>query len=95
MDKFEQMMQKIEQMSSEESKEALDEKRKQCICPQCPTYNECAGNNDELLYCAQGKSHECITEEKECICPTCPVTSDMGLTKMFFCTKGTEKEQRE
>jgi hypothetical protein len=40
-----------------------------------------------------GKS-EVITAEKGCTCGGCPVTDKMGLTKLYFCTKGGEAEQR-
>ena len=34
------------------------------------------------------------SNKKICICPTCPMTEQIGLTHKFFCTRGTEKEQR-
>ncbi|MCK5661811.1 MAG: DUF2769 domain-containing protein, partial [Methanosarcinales archaeon] len=39
-----------------------------------------------------GKS-KCITEENGCICGGCPVTEKMGLKHIYYCTKGSEKEQ--
>ncbi len=73
------------------------EKRKQmalsmCICKSCPTYVEGA---EPIAYCNVliGKN-AMITEEKGCICPTCPVFTKMSLTKDYYCTKGSEPEQR-
>lgn len=94
MDKFEEMMQKMMGLSDEERMKAIEEKKPMCICAKCPSYNDCAKGKNELLYCATGKSPECITEEKGCICPTCPLTEAMDLKNGYFCTKGSEKEQR-
>jgi hypothetical protein len=95
MDKFEEKMKMMMGMSEEERMKALEMKKKMCVCPGCPSYNECAKNGTELLYCALGKSPACITEMKGCTCPACPITPDMGLKNQYFCTRGSEKEQRE
>ncbi len=94
MDKFEQAMQAMAKMPKDELMKAIEESNKLCTCPSCPTYNKCAKNAKEILFCATGKSFMCISDEKECICPTCPVTSAIGLKHTFFCTKGSEKAQR-
>jgi hypothetical protein len=94
MDKFEETMQMMSRMTEEERKKATKSDKALCVCPNCPTYNECAQEKGELLYCRLGKSPACITEELGCICPSCPVVEKMGLKNEYFCTKGTEKEQR-
>jgi hypothetical protein len=94
MDKFEQAMQQMTKMSQQEITSMIEANKKLCICPECPTYNDCARKLKELLYCALGKSPSCITEEVACVCPTCPVTEQLGLKHMYFCTKGTERTQR-
>ncbi|UCC57906.1 MAG: DUF2769 domain-containing protein [Candidatus Bathyarchaeum sp.] len=94
MDKFEQMMQMMSQMTEEERMKAMEANKALCTCPGCPTYNECAQKKGELFYCAMGASPTCITEELGCICPACPITEKMGLTHEYFCVKGTEREQR-
>ncbi len=73
----------------------LVELKGKCICPDCPSYNDCAKQKGELFFCSfdSGKS-DCITEEKWCICETCPVTEELGLTKIYYCIKGNENEQR-
>lgn len=62
-----------------------------CICKTCPSWVACDENGG---FCFQtiGKS-KCITEDKGCICGGCPVTEKMGLKNMYFCIKGSEKEQ--
>ncbi len=87
-------MDKFEKMTEEERKKAIKENKKLCSCPDCPTYNECAKEKRELVYCASGKSQACITKESGCICPACPITEMMGLTKDYFCVRGTESQQR-
>jgi hypothetical protein len=94
LDKFEKMTQMMSKMTEEEHKKAIKENKKHCICPDCPTYNECAKEKDELLYCKLGKSQACIIKESGCICPACPITEMMGLTNDYFCIKGTENQQR-
>ena len=70
------------------------ELREQCICAECPTYNACAGDAKELLYCVYGQSFRCITEDLGCICPSCPVVEEIGLINLTFCLLGSESSQR-
>ena len=81
-------------MNEQDRNKMFEEKKKLCVCCGCPTYNDCAKENNELLYCALGKSSICITKEAGCICATCVVADQMGLVKEFFCTRGSELEQR-
>jgi hypothetical protein len=94
LDKFEEMMQMMSKMTEEEKKKNTEANKALCICPDCPSYNDCAKKNDEIYYCGFGRSPSCITKEVGCICPACPITEKLGLTKQFFCTRGTEREQR-
>jgi hypothetical protein len=91
MDKFEQFLQTLSLMTEEELTKATEADKAVCVCPNCPSYNECAKENGELLYCILGKSPRCITEEVGCICPACQVWDKMDLTNEYFCTKGTER----
>lgn len=94
MDKFDETMQMLSQMRKEEVKKAMEDYKGLCVCPGCPSYNKCAEEAGELLYCLLGAGSTCITEEAGCICPACPITDKVGVTHEYFCTKGTEKEQR-
>jgi flagellar biosynthesis component FlhA len=94
LNKFEQVTQMMAKMSEEERMKVVEAKKNLCICGGCPSYTQCAGEKEELLYCTLGKSPACITEEKGCICPQCPITDQMGLKHEYYCTKGSEKEQR-
>jgi len=84
------------EMSQEEMKERRKWVMENCTCENCPTYRDCSqeGGQKEKGFCfpTNGKSG-CISEEKGCICAGCPVYSEMGLKNMYYCTRGSEKEQ--
>ena len=94
MDKFEQAMQMMAKMGKEEREKMVEAAKKFCVCGSCPSYNDCAREKKELLFCALGESPMCIMKEQGCICPSCPVAEQMGLKNEYFCTRGSEKEQR-
>lgn len=96
MDKFEEKMNELNQMSDEDKSTTLNQMNDDCICPICPTYNECAKEADELLFCVTGKSETCIAKEMGCMCPTCPFAQEyqIGVKYNFYCTRDTELEQR-
>ena len=94
MDKFEQMMKVEKGRAQLDLNRDMEAYKNVCMCPKCPTHNDCAKNAKELLFCLQGKSFMCISEQKVCLCPTCPLTADFGLKNSSFCMKGAEKAQR-
>lgn len=94
MDKFEELHKEWAKVPAARQMKMDEEKKRECTCPKCPTYTNCAKNAKELLFCMKGKSFMCISEAKECICPSCPVTNEYGLKNKFFCMKGAEKAQR-
>jgi hypothetical protein len=72
----------------------IADNRARCICEPCPTYNECMRAGDELLFCMTGKSPTCTFDKKGCVCPICPVKPVLGLTKAYYCIRGSEPEQK-
>jgi hypothetical protein len=64
----------------------------QCICSNCPSWIEC---NEEGGFCVAsiGKS-KCIIHENGCICGGCPVYEKMKLSHMYYCIRGSEKDQK-
>lgn len=94
MDKFENAVMMMSKMSARERMKMVEEKMGMCICPDCPTYLDCAKNARERLFCIHGESFVCISQEVDCICPSCPVGADMGMSSNFFCTRGGEAAQR-
>ncbi|MGD1061574.1 MAG: DUF2769 domain-containing protein [Methanomassiliicoccales archaeon] len=67
-----------------------------CDCPGCPTFNSCAGDKGERVYCLAGKSASCVKESdmSGCICPGCPVQDEFRFEKMYYCIYGSNKEQK-
>jgi hypothetical protein len=94
MDAFEQWLNMSWEKNAKERKQITNQKRAVCICPACPSYNRCAQENHELLYCIAGKSMLCISEDAGCTCRKCPVTEELGLIYHDFCLKGAEAAQR-
>ena len=47
----------------------------------------------ESAFCTLGKS-ACIEGEVECLCSTCPLSREMGLKYSFYCTRGSETQQK-
>ena len=84
----------MKEMGETERNQMLDRMKKECICTDCPSYNDCAKMNGELLFCSIGKSPNCIIDEKGCICPECPIAKRLELENVYFCTRGSEREQR-
>jgi hypothetical protein len=94
LDPFEARCRQMAECTAEERRVMIEEMRARCICPTCPTYTDCAKNNNELLFCDMGYSYMCIKFEVECLCPTCPVHDDLKMKHNFYCMRGAEKAQR-
>ena len=64
---------------------------KLCICKKCPSWIEC---NEDGGFCSNniGKS-KCILDKIGCICGGCSVYEKMELQHMYYCIRGSEKEQ--
>lgn len=58
-----------------------------CVCPDCPTFDDCARDKGETLYCARTTS-VCDLKQEGCICPDCSVWADYELSDLYFCTEG-------
>jgi hypothetical protein len=97
MDKFEEKMNELNELSDKEKNNTTEEMKNDCVCPICPTYNECAKEADEKLFCVLGKSEKCIQKERGCMCPTCPFGQKygIGVKYNFYCVRNTEIEQRK
>ena len=76
----------------EDFKKKLPMIQKMCICKGCPSYvkdESVVGFCHPLL----GKI-KVIKKKKGCICGKCPVYKKMELTKGYYCTRGSEMEQK-
>lgn len=63
-----------------------EENLKKCLCPTCPSYNTCAKDKSEMLFCSPevGKS-SCPFEKMGCICGACPVHMENNLKSFYYC----------
>ena len=57
-----------------------------CVCPGCPSYNDCLRGESTVLFCAREKS-SCEISEQGCICGGCPITAEFGLTNYYYCKR--------
>ena len=76
-------------MVEEKNVPDTEENAEMCLCPGCPTHNECMKN--ERIFCSRGKT-ECDLEKRGCLCGTCPVERNYGLTDFYYCTEGAAKK---
>lgn len=79
------------EVSQDDVEEVKDTVLDMCICRECPSFIEC-GERGGFCFPIMGKSG-CITEEKGCICGKCPLHAQMGLKNMYYCIRGSEKDQ--
>lgn len=63
-----------------------------CLCPACPSWVNC-GEQGGFCMPKVGRS-KCIKQEKGCICDGCMVHKMFGLRNNFYCTRGSEEEQK-
>ena len=65
----------------------------QCICGLCPSYVACG---EQIAFClAETGKSKCIATESGCICPGCPVQEALKFHHIFYCTRGSEKDQKK
>lgn len=66
-----------------------------CLCPGCPTYNDCAREKNEKLFCAEALAgRTCSYEMNGCVCGDCPVHKENNLTALYYCAHGSAEEIR-
>lgn len=94
MDTFEKTMESVSKKTPKEQADLIADFKSKCPCPTCPTYNNCASKAGEKLFCINGKSFMCISDDKGCACPQCPIGKEVGLKHQKFCLRGSEMAQR-
>ncbi len=83
-------------LSAEELKNREEMVNSMCICRACPTYVALGKEDDFVGYCFPGHGRsKNITAENGCICGTCPVYGMYQYLTQYYCTRGTEQEQKE
>jgi hypothetical protein len=93
MERFVEMVQKLDAMAPEVRAKVMEKYRALCTCPVCPAYTHCMKKKEEKLFCSTGKT-SCSIMKKACLCPNCPVTSMMALKFGYYCASGSEKQHR-
>jgi hypothetical protein len=63
-----------------------------CVCPGCPSYNDCAKKSKEALFCSIGKG-KCHYNMNGCICMGCPVHGQYSLKAGYYCIKGSAQNE--
>lgn len=96
VDKFEELINELNGMSDDDRNERIKGLEAECVCPICPTFNQCAKDTGENIFCLKNESN-CINTEKGCMCPTCPfaATYKIGVVHNFYCKRGGEVKQRK
>lgn len=97
VDDIEGLSRSLKSMPPYVREQELERFKSQCICPICPTYNDCSKKEGELLFCIIGESIDCIIEKKDCLCPPCPFARRLNFGARYntYCLRGSEMEQRE
>ena len=62
----------------------VKENADRCLCPECPTYNECMSNRNQRIFCSRGNT-ECKLDEEGCICEKCPVWNEYPIKSFYYC----------
>lgn len=96
-DKFQKKVDEVMAISEKDRDDAINGLKELCMCPTCPTYNDCAGRVNEGLFCVLGKSESCISEKRGCNCPRCELAEslDVGIRYNTYCIMDAELNQRQ
>lgn len=70
--------------------EDSDTNSSRCLCPGCPTHDDCMKETAERLFCARGRT-ECDTSGRGCLCTGCPVSAENRLGGKYFCMEGAAR----
>jgi len=55
-----------------------------CLCPGCPTYNDCMRDKKSRLFCSRGKT-DCKPSANGCLCGECQVWAANDLSSFYYC----------
>jgi hypothetical protein len=62
-----------------------------CLCGMCPSFVDC---REEIAYClAEQGTSGCIKKEQGCLCPGCPVQDEENFQHVYYCIRGSERDQ--
>lgn len=61
-----------------------------CNCPNCPSYNQCAREKFESLYCSSDVDRsDCNFKMAGCVCGVCSVHRENDLDSGYYCMKSS------
>ncbi|MGB9978968.1 DUF2769 domain-containing protein [Methanobacterium sp.] len=93
--KFEDLQDELNKMNIPDRDKLIADLKRNCICHECPTYNNCTRKSKELLFCILGESG-CPMDERICLCPKdCNIYQKYDLKLSFYCSRGEELERRD
>lgn len=92
-DKWAEIQRMYARMDDDEQEDVMRENCELCRCVDCPSYNDCAGEKEERVFCILSGSG-CISELRGCLCGDCEVAQRMGMTTSRYCIDGTEAARR-
>lgn len=67
--------------------EDVDGNAGRCLCPTCPTYDDCMQEKHQRIFCSRGKT-DCAPTAAGCLCGECPVWAEYRLGSYYFCLDG-------
>lgn len=92
---FGELTDNLSKMSLEDENKFITGLKKDCICHECPTYNNCTRKSKELLFCILGETR-CPIDERICLCTSnCKIYKKYDLKLSFYCSRGREIERRD
>lgn len=68
--------------------EVNEANREECLCPHCPTYDECMTIEEEALYCGTSLTMCEDVVRQGCVCGRCDVHAAYDLVGTYFCFEG-------
>ena len=68
--------------------EASTANRARCLCPHCPTYDECMTLEEEALYCGSSVTMCEDVGREGCVCGRCDVHGEYDLMGTYYCFEG-------
>ena len=94
MDKFDQTMMTMANMSQEEKMMKMQSYMSMCDCPKCASFMDCSKMDTDAMFCLKGPSMMCVGQVNGCNCPSCQVKNSLMMNDKMYCMKGSEFETR-
>jgi len=65
-----------------------EQNRESCLCPGCPTFDECMAMEEESLFCGTSVTMCEDVSREGCRCAACDVHAAYGLSGDYYCLAG-------